>query len=378
MGCKHALPHEKRSTLTAMPTRFRWVYCQIEELKRLKSMRPKDVCSVLESLPRTLDETYERILTSIHSRYQHEAFRALRHLVFSERPLTLEELAEASIVDPDAEPQVDEMDRFEDNEMIDVLSSLVAVVSPPKYSDYPPDSKVVQLAHFSVQEYLLSQRIQDTPARGYAVNEGLAHSFIVKSCLAYIFFYSLHPQKTSSEVDLETFPFLPYACKSWYHHARECGNQDRQDLATLAVDMMSSQTVFLDWLMIYRPDVPWEPAFRKPTSTGSALYYAAYCGLYEVAALLLSKGADVNAQGGEYGSALQAASARRYKEILELLLSKGADINAQGGDYGSALQAASRWGYKKTVKLLLSKGAYDRQENSEDKGDEEDEEDEEG
>ena len=77
----------------------------------------------------------------------------------------------------------------------------------------------------------------------------------------------------------------------------------------------------------------------------------------EVVKLLLSKGADVNAQGGRYGNALQAASFAGYKEIVEQLLSNEAEVNAQGGDYGTALQAASSKGYTEVVELLLSKGA---------------------
>jgi hypothetical protein len=46
--------------------------------------------------------------------------------------------------------------------------------------------------------------------------------------------------------------------------------------------------------------------------------------------LLLDKGADVNAQGGEYGNALKAASAGGYREVVTLLRDKGADVNAQG------------------------------------------------
>ncbi|KAF1963965.1 hypothetical protein BU23DRAFT_376242, partial [Bimuria novae-zelandiae CBS 107.79] len=49
--------------------------------------------------------------------------------------------------------------------------------------------------------------------------------------------------------------------------------------------------------------------------------------------LLLNKGADVNAQGGEYGNALQAASERDHEAIVKLLLDKGADVNAQGGHH---------------------------------------------
>ena len=54
---------------------------------------------------------------------------------------------------------------------------------------------------------------------------------------------------------------------------------------------------------------------------------------------------------------LYAASFEGHDEIIELLLSKGADVNAQGGKYGNALQAASSRGHDKIVELLLSKGA---------------------
>jgi ankyrin repeat protein len=72
---------------------------------------------------------------------------------------------------------------------------------------------------------------------------------------------------------------------------------------------------------------------------------------------LLDKGADIHAQGGEYGNALQAASDRGYAEIVRLLLNKGAQINAQGGEHSNALQAASTGGHTEIVRLLLDQGA---------------------
>ncbi|OCK83125.1 hypothetical protein K432DRAFT_251839, partial [Lepidopterella palustris CBS 459.81] len=51
----------------------------------------------------------------------------------------------------------------------------------------------------------------------------------------------------------------------------------------------------------------------------------------KIVELLLSKGADVNAQGEYFGNALQGASYRGHDKIVELLLSKGADVNAQDG-----------------------------------------------
>jgi ankyrin repeat protein len=43
-----------------------------------------------------------------------------------------------------------------------------------------------------------------------------------------------------------------------------------------------------------------------------------------------------------------------HDKVVELLLSKGADVNAQGGFYGNALQAASADGHDKMVELWES------------------------
>ncbi|KAH7201283.1 hypothetical protein DER44DRAFT_783736, partial [Fusarium oxysporum] len=42
---------------------------------------------------------------------------------------------------------------------------------------------------------------------------------------------------------------------------------------------------------------------------------------------------------------------------VQLLLDKGADVNAQGGECGNALQAASRGGNPEIVQLLNLNGA---------------------
>ena len=96
---------------------------------------------------------------------------------------------------------------------------------------------------------------------------------------------------------------------------------------------------------------------KTQDAEGSALYTASDGGNERIVKLLVDKGADVNAQGGEYGNALQAASWRSNERIVKLLVDKGADVNAQGGEYGNALQAASCEGNEQIVKLLVDKGA---------------------
>ncbi|KIK02691.1 hypothetical protein K443DRAFT_5965 [Laccaria amethystina LaAM-08-1] len=62
-----------------------------------------------------------------------------------------------------------------------------------------------------------------------------------------------------------------------------------------------------------------------------------YEGNEAIAKLLIEKGADVNAQGGDYGNALQAATYWGNEAIAKLLIENRADVNLHGGDYENAL-----------------------------------------
>jgi ankyrin repeat protein len=64
---------------------------------------------------------------------------------------------------------------------------------------------------------------------------------------------------------------------------------------------------------------------------------------------------------------LQAASRGGYTDIVRLLLEKGADVNARGGQYGSALEVASWLANSgqcesnagvEITQILLENGAY--------------------
>ncbi|ETW80633.1 hypothetical protein HETIRDRAFT_233267, partial [Heterobasidion irregulare TC 32-1] len=81
---------------------------------------------------------------------------------------------------------------------------------------------------------------------------------------------------------------------------------------------------------------------------------ASHSGHEAIARLLLDRGAEVNAQEGEYGNALQAASCFG-RDVM--LLEKGAEVDARRGNGGFALQAASQGGHETVVKLLLDRGA---------------------
>ena len=50
---------------------------------------------------------------------------------------------------------------------------------------------------------------------------------------------------------------------------------------------------------------------------------------------------DINAQDGKYSNGLQESAYHGHESVTQLLLSNGADINAQGDELGGALQAVA-------------------------------------
>jgi ankyrin repeat domain-containing protein 50 len=148
---------------------------------------------------------------NINEECRPEARRALLWLAFSERPLLLKEVAEAAVVDPDTAFSPDE--RLPDpSYILEILGSLVTVSSEGvsnSASDYDLDclsGREIRLAHFSVKEYLISERIRCGKASEFGATSIDANLFIAESCLSYTFHYDESNSKTMSPEDLEYFP----------------------------------------------------------------------------------------------------------------------------------------------------------------------------
>jgi hypothetical protein len=84
------------------------------------------VKKALKSLPKTLDETYERILMSINEEHKQKALVALQWISHACEPLTLHELAEAVIIDETVDPSFNPSDRIPDPLwLVEILSGLI-------------------------------------------------------------------------------------------------------------------------------------------------------------------------------------------------------------------------------------------------------------
>lgn len=341
-----------------VPYRFRWAYCQLQELKCLDSYKPKFVKKVLTSLAPTLDGTYNRILIRIKEMYYQEALTLLCWLAYARSPPTLGELVDATITDPVEESFIDVSERGGLRDALNILAGLVTIeedgaIDTQSYSEaristngptsagsgpagtsfdsrHLTTNTRVRLEHFSVKEYLESDRIFGSGADKFHLENAVGHQLIAQSCLTYLRYYSSSTKKTSTEQDLKEFPLLKYAAQSWFYHSalqHDVGNGRE----ALLLQLRRART---DWLLIHQPDNTWSEPFNRDTATefGSAIYYASLLGFAVVISKLLESGADVNARGGKYGNALQAASYRGHRETVQLLLDRGAKVNAQGDE----------------------------------------------
>jgi hypothetical protein len=324
--------------------RFRWAACQLDALERCLDY--DELESALHSLPRDLDETYSRILTSIPEGQREKAIRILQFLTYSERPLIVQEAVDAIAVRLDARPQFDPKYKLpRPNEIARFCSSLASLVTRSSNGETVTE---LELAHFSVKEYLTSEKLPE-PFR-CRLSEPDARSYITRCCLTY-----LSCLRTEEQIDnvKAQFPLARYSAQYWMDHAKPAERVD----GTVAsiMDFFRDYTAYTIWGRLFDPHRAWDTS-PYPNSA-SPLYFASFKGLNVTVQALLEKGADVSAQGGIYGNALQAASSGGHKEIVQMLLEKGADVNAQGGRYGNALQAASSGGHKEIVQMLLEKGA---------------------
>src|SRR5205814_2331503 len=152
-------------------TRFRWAVCQLDTLGKCLNL-PR-LRKALEGLPDTLNGTYDRILCAIDKEYSQDALQILQWLVYSARPLRIDEVVDAIAVCSDSDYLFDVESRLPDpQDILTICSSLVTLVGVE-----------IRLAHFSVKEYLMSERIQKGPAPQYSIREIPANISIAEICL---------------------------------------------------------------------------------------------------------------------------------------------------------------------------------------------------
>jgi ankyrin repeat protein len=338
------------------------VFCQLDTLRRCM---PSSIRKALNELPTTLDGTYERALQEIPKEKWQHAHRLFQCLVVAIRPLRVEELAELFAIDfdPDTGPNLEKGWRPKNpgDAVLSTCSTLIAVI---EYSD----SKIVQFCHFSVKEFLTSDRLRTSEIeniRHYHIPLDAAHTILARACLSVLLQLDENVDKTC----LKTFPLAFYAAQHWVDHAMY------EDVASQVQGLMEqlfnpSKQYLAAWTWIQDMDVMWWRQHRRSRETiydlegcpkrpgVTALYYVALCGFSGPANyLIITHAENVNAKCGNHGTPLHAAAYNGHLDVARLLLDHGVDVNTTNKRNKTPLCSAYDGLRLDSMRLLLEHGA---------------------
>ena len=232
------------------------------------------------------------------------------------RPLLVEELAEIPAIqfDEEAFPSFNANWRpeYAEETVMSVYSSLIAIVDRGGHH-------VVQFSHFSVKEYLTSERLA-------AVEERLSYYHILPEPTHIILAHTglsvlLHLDDEINRDTTADFPLAPYAARP--SHIKE----------VMKRLFDPTKPHFAAWVWLYDIDCYWTermPTMHPTRPKAVPLYYASLCGFADLAEhLIATHSPDVNSRGGSHATALHAALVKGHLRIASLLLRNGADPNSR-------------------------------------------------
>jgi hypothetical protein len=277
--------------------RFRWVACQLDELQKLGQKRR--ILKALNDLPKTLDDTYNRMLQSIHLQAQDQAVTALHWMLSASRPLQLEELGEVIALNTEDDAILDQDDRLSSSK--DALNFLPGLVT----SNLTEATKeIVTFSHFTVREYVSSGLIK-VGSHEYRFDRAIAHGFVAQLCFRYLL-QILDTESAWRQLN-PNYPLLHYASTQAFTHSKASEFRS-QDLISLVMDFTSQEKrCWETWKNNIRVTYDGDLAVdNKERDSASPLYYMACLGLGPIVKLLIERDGNLNGVGGFYGTPLQA------------------------------------------------------------------------
>ncbi|ETS84370.1 hypothetical protein PFICI_02395 [Pestalotiopsis fici W106-1] len=338
---------------------FRWVSCQFDVLNDCIDL--PSVQRELQNLPRSLEATYERILQNVKEQHRRYATRLLQFLTYSDRPLRLEEAVDAIAVDTSSQPRFDPKNRLPiPHDIIQCCSSLVVLVKARNGVDE------LNLAHFSVQEYLMSSRPKAFLTED--LEKLNATAAILETCLSYL----LDIECSTGEFQLpfgkdDRYPLVDYCVDNWLDYATFVELSTKKAVPIVLEYLHSERFTIIR--NVYQDSSEHRPrdkgGLRTLTLSRSGdvevieesvarLRCAASGGLQYTTRVLLARGVDINARSRWRNTAISIASYFGHLDVVQELLKNGAAVNTQSGCHErDALRCASMKGHTEIVQLLL-------------------------
>jgi hypothetical protein len=337
-------------------SRFQYVIAQFDSDNLKSALNSTDISKALKELPKDLDGTYERALLDLGTLNRKKAVVCLTWIAFALREVTLAELVEAVGLGLSNDPPPLTDEEYSKPKIMEAL--LQARLLPPGLvvvKDTEDFKNSVSFSHFSVKEYLVSDRITSSRALEFALNEQAAHIQTAQACLRYHLYICKEMAQTEiNHAAVFKYPLCVYAAKFGLGHVEAVAREQwTPSLCRRLQDLFEHGGVAFRNLVELRNG----PFFSDPDddSFPSPLYYTCSEGHLQLLKFLLESSTyHVDSLGGWEGTALNCASSGGDLSAMEILLDAGANPYL-GGNTGirCALEASVKGHSMSATEMLL-------------------------
>jgi ankyrin repeat protein len=261
----------------------------------------------------------------------------------------VEELAEILAVDfntSEGIPKLNDALRWEDHEqaVLSACSSLIAIIKG-KYG-----SRVVQFSHFSVKEFLTSDRLGTSKMDAscyHHISLEPAHMIMAQACLSVL----LRSDPPIDAANIKDFPLAEYAGEHFGDHA-EFGSVLSHIWDGVDHLLDTDKSHFTVWVQI-------RPLERHPQlqrhQTIIPLYYVAARGYRGLVDYLISKCPDDMNVRGHSGTPLHAALGGAHADVAQLLLEYGINVDVRNNQGQNPLHLAAYHGFLGITRMLVER-----------------------
>lgn len=354
-----SLTVEERSTLEkellSMPQRtYLWATLVFDILNAEVQPTSRKLKAIVGSIPPTVDDAYERILSRIENKGQ--ARKLFSIIVAANRPLTLSEMNIALTIDDthrsyeDLQADLDHEKRFKST--VRLIGGLFISIKDQR----------VFLIHQTARQFLLGQsNILDKWK--HSLDPISADLMLTKCCITFLMFKDFDDGFDWDAADcvplneLFEFEYLEYASNFWMSHFRRAQAQADSNLLDSVLKVCDTTSRrFNAWsrlFSLFRPSSP------VSTLTGSMMI-ASYFGHDTIVRLLLLSGDEsINLKDHQFGrSSLSWAVHQGHRQVAELLVATGnADVNSQDNADQTPLWLACNTHQEEMALFLLEKSA---------------------
>ena len=339
---------------------YLWLKLIFEVIRNELSLTQQRLQRIIDTLPTTIEQAYEAILSKILDRERPRAHKLLSIVVAATRPLTLNELNIALAINTHNKSYQDlkvENAARSETTVRNICGLFISVL----------DQKVY-LIHQTAKEFLVTADNLSASGWKNSINAVQSDLLMTKTCVTYLMFsdfdeyidQNLTDQLvTELHVNSGNHDYLNYAAIFWATHYREAQKiadyQTRQLILALC-DTRSAR--FKTWLSSY-----WNFAheYPFPIPRFSKMTIASYFGHEITIKLLLEMGEiGVNHRDADDRTPLSWAAENGHDAVVRLLLGTGeVEVDQKNREGRTPLWLATSNGHVTIVKLLYETGRVD-------------------